>query len=59
MSAFCAKSCAGSDRYLETAALVLAGLVLLSMGLIIVASILGKVLFLRPDPGRSADGRAA
>ena len=35
---------------LEDAALVLAGGVLLAMGLIIVASILGKVLFLRPIP---------
>lgn len=35
---------------LENAALVLAGIVLLSMGLIIVASILGKLLFLRPIP---------
>jgi len=38
------------QNLVETAALVLAGLVLLSMGLIIVASILGKVLFLRPIP---------
>lgn len=35
---------------IEAAALFLAGLVLLSMGLIIVVSILGKVLFLRPIP---------
>lgn len=35
---------------IETSALILAGLVLLSMGLIIVASIMGKVLFLRPIP---------
>lgn len=35
---------------IENAALILAGLVLLSMGLIIVASILGKVLFLHPIP---------
>ncbi len=34
----------------ENAAMILAGLVLLTMGLIIVASILGKVLFLRPIP---------
>jgi TRAP-type C4-dicarboxylate transport system permease small subunit len=35
---------------IEKAALVLAGAVLLGMGLIIVASILGRVLFLRPIP---------
>jgi TRAP-type C4-dicarboxylate transport system permease small subunit len=35
---------------LETAALSLAGLVLLVMGLIIVSSILGKTLFSRPIP---------
>lgn len=34
----------------EDAALILAGLVLLAMGAIIVASILGRVLFLRPLP---------
>jgi TRAP-type C4-dicarboxylate transport system permease small subunit len=34
----------------ENAALWLAGIVLLTMGLIIVASILGKTLFLRPIP---------
>jgi TRAP-type C4-dicarboxylate transport system permease small subunit len=35
---------------LEDAALILAGLVLLAMGTIVVASILGRVLFLRPIP---------
>ncbi len=35
---------------IENAALLLAGVVLLSMGLIIVASIVGRVLFLNPIP---------
>lgn len=36
--------------FIENAALFLAGLVLLAMGLIIVSSILGKTLFIRPIP---------
>lgn len=39
-----------AQSLVENAALALAGLVLLTMGLIIVASILGKLLFLRPIP---------
>lgn len=38
------------QTFLENAALVLAGLVLLCMGLIVVVSILGKHLFLSPVP---------
>lgn len=39
-----------AQSLLEDAALVLAGIVLLTMGAIVVASILGRVLFLRPLP---------
>ncbi|MEQ8896216.1 MAG: TRAP transporter small permease [Roseovarius sp.] len=39
-----------AQSMLETFAMILAGIVLLTMGLIIVASILGKLLFLRPIP---------
>ncbi|MDM8165895.1 TRAP transporter small permease [Roseovarius sp.] len=39
-----------AQSLLETLAMILAGIVLLTMGLIIVASILGKLLFLRPIP---------
>jgi TRAP-type C4-dicarboxylate transport system permease small subunit len=39
-----------AQTLLENAALVLAGAVLLMMGAIVVASILGRVLFLRPVP---------
>lgn len=39
-----------AQSLLENLAMILAGIVLLTMGLIIVFSILGKVLFLRPIP---------